>query len=84
MTEVIRPFNARMTVPLKPAIRRIYADGDTVVIFFDARATARDGQPYTNTYAWFLEMRAGKIIKASAFFDAIEFNDLWSRIAPSN
>ncbi|MDB5687443.1 MAG: ketosteroid isomerase, partial [Rhizorhabdus sp.] len=59
-------------------------DGDTVIVFFDARATARDGKAYTNTYAWFLDMRGDKIVKASAFFDAIEFNDLWSRVQPAN
>jgi hypothetical protein len=52
MREVIRPFNARMSVPLRPEIRNLYADGDTVIVFFDARGTARDGKPYANTYAW--------------------------------
>jgi alcohol dehydrogenase, propanol-preferring len=40
-------------------------DGDTVIIFFDANGTARDGIPYGNTYAWFLDMRDGKVIKDS-------------------
>jgi ketosteroid isomerase-like protein len=83
MREVIRPFNARMSAPLKPAIRRIYADGDTVIAFFDAKGTAGDGKPYANTYAWFLEMRDGKIAAAHAFFDSVEFNDLWTRVAPA-
>lgn len=82
MREVIRPFNARMKAPLKPSIRRVYADGDTVVVFFDARGTARDGRPYVNTYAWFLELRDGKVVEASAFFDTLEFNELWTRVAP--
>ncbi|MEG3151379.1 nuclear transport factor 2 family protein [Sphingomonas sp. ZT3P38] len=80
LREVIRPFNARMQQGLKPRIRSLHADGDTVIVFFDARGTARDGKPYLNTYAWFLDMRAGRIIRASAFFDSIEFNDLWSRV----
>jgi len=80
MREVIKPFNARMQVGLKPTIRNIYADGDAVVILFDAKATARDGRPYTNTYSWFFDMRDGKVVKASAMFDSIAFNDLWSRI----
>jgi hypothetical protein len=82
MAEVIRPFNARMRIPLRPTVRQIHADGDTVVILFDASGTARDGQPYTNTYAWFLEMQQGRIIRASAFFDSIAFNDLWRRVDP--
>jgi len=80
ITEVIRPFNARMSVGLKPAIRNIYADGNMVVVFFDASGTARDGKPYANTYAWFLELNDGKITEASAFFDSIAFNDLWNRV----
>lgn len=83
LSGVIRPFNARMKEPLKPAIRHLYADGDTVVAFFDARGTARDGKPYVNTYAWILDMKDGRIVKASAFFDAITFNDFWVRVTPA-
>jgi uncharacterized protein len=83
MRDVIRPFNARMREPLKPVIRHLYADADTVIVFFDARGTARDGKPYVNTYAWFLEMRDGKIVAASAFFDSFEFNEFWSRVTPA-
>ena len=83
MSEVIRPFNARMKSPLKPTIRTLYSDGDTVIVFFDARSVARDGKPYVNTYAWFLDMRDGRIVRASAFFDSIEFNDLWTRVTPA-
>lgn len=80
MSGVIRPFNARMKEPLKPVIRQLYADGDTVVAFFDASGVARDGKPYVNTYAWILDMKDSRIVKASAFFDAIEFNDFWTRV----
>jgi len=83
MRDVIRPFNARMSAPLKPVIRHIYSDGDTVIAFFDAKGTATDGQPYANTYAWFLEMRDGKIATAHAFFDSVEFNELWTRVTPA-
>jgi ketosteroid isomerase-like protein len=82
MREVIGPFNARMSRGLQPTIRNIYADGDTVIVFFDASGTARDGEPYANTYAWFLDMADGKVVKAFAFFDSIAFNDLWQRVAP--
>lgn len=83
MREVIRPFNARMRDPLVPTIRRLYAEDDTVIAFFDAQGTARDGKPYSNTYAWFLEMRDGKIVRAHAFFDSIVFDDLWRRVPPA-
>lgn len=82
MRDVIRPFNARMREPLKPAIRRIYTDGDTVIVFFDAKGMARDGRPYENTYAWFLEMHDGRVTSAVAFFDSVVFNDFWARVKP--
>ncbi|QFY60448.1 nuclear transport factor 2 family protein [Rhizobium grahamii] len=83
INEVIKPFNARMSVGLKPTIRNMYADGDTVIVFFDAAGTAKDGQPYKNTYAWFLDLDGGKIVKASAFFDSIAFDKLWALPAAS-
>jgi ketosteroid isomerase-like protein len=71
-----------MRLPLKPAIRSLYADRDAVIIFFAASGTARDGKPYANTYAWLLDMHEGKVIRAYTFFDSIGFNDLWSRVKP--
>lgn len=83
LSEVIRPFNARMRAPLKPTIRQIHASRNSVVVFFDAQGTALDGRSYANTYAWFLEMKDGRIVGAHAFFDSIAFNDLWQRVQPS-
>jgi uncharacterized protein len=80
--DVIRPFNARMREPLKPAIRRIVADGAMVVVFFDAEGVAKDGVPYVNTYAWFMELRDERVVAASAFFDSIAFDALWTRVSP--
>lgn len=82
MGEVIRPFNARMQARLIPTVRKLYAEGDTVIAFFDAKGTARDGQPYANTYVWILDMQGGKIVKANAFFDSIAFDDFWKRVRP--
>ena len=47
--EVIDPFNARMSKPLVPTVRGIFADGDMVIILFDAEATVIDGKSYRNT-----------------------------------
>lgn len=83
LRDVIRPFNARMSVGIKPNVRSITAEADRVVILFDAAGTARDGKPYTNTYAWFFRMKGGRVVEANAFFDAIAFNDLWARVTPT-
>lgn len=82
--KVIVPFNARMAKPLVPTIRGLYADGDMVIIFFDAAATAKDGVPYHNTYTWYFQMKAGQVIKATAFFDTREFDEFWSRVSPTS
>lgn len=79
---VITPFNQRLSKPLRPTVRSLYSDGDTVVALFDAEATAQDSKPYKNTYAWFMQMREGKIVRVTAFFDTIEFTDFWTRIMP--
>jgi len=79
---VIKPFNARLTKPLFPTIRSLHSEGDTVIVLFDGEATALNGKPYRNTYAWFMEMQNGKIVKVTAFFDSITFDDFWKRVQP--
>ena len=80
--EVIDPFNARMSEPLVPTIRGIYADGDTVIILFDAEATVSDGKPYRNTYTWYFQMKDDKVVKALALFDTRVFDEFWTRVSP--
>jgi len=82
MDQVTVPFNSRLSTPLVPTVRAIYADGDTVIVLWDGAAMARDGKSYENTYSWFLKMRDGKIIAATVLYDPIAFDDLWKRIRP--
>jgi uncharacterized protein len=82
--EVLAPFAARFassSEPFRPiGIRALHADHDTVIVLWDGRGIANDGQPYENSYAWFLKMREGKVVDGTAFYDSISFNDLWSRV----
>jgi ketosteroid isomerase-like protein len=82
LDRVILPFNARLSTPLVPTVRGIYADGDMVIVMWDGAAIARDGKSYENTYSFYLKLREGKIIDATAFFDSIAFEDLWKRVRP--
>ena len=82
LDEVIHPFNARLRTPLVPTVRDIFADRDTVIILFDAAATAADGLPYRNTYTWYFWMKDGKVTKAIAFFDTRDFDEFWQRVTP--
>jgi ketosteroid isomerase-like protein len=82
LDQVISPFNARMAAPLDPTVHGIYADGNMVIILFEASATTRDDRPYHNTYTWYFQMKDGKVFKAIAFFDTREFDEFWTRVAP--
>ena len=82
LDQVVVPFNSRLSTPLVPTVRGLYADGDMVIVLWDGAAMARDGRSYENTYSWFLKMRDGKIVSATAFDDPIAFDDLWKRIRP--
>lgn len=82
---VITPFNARMNVPLAVTnVRRIFAEGDTVIAFFDGAGEARDGVRYENTYVWIMRLEDGEIVDVNAFFDSIAFDALWNRVTPAN
>jgi uncharacterized protein len=78
--EVIDPLNRRLAKRIKPTVRKLYAEGNTVVALMDGHATAKDGQPYNMSYAWFMEMKNGKIVKVTAFLDGIQFNDVMTRL----
>jgi uncharacterized protein len=84
--EVLAPFGARFSreEPFRPVtIRSILADGETVVVLWDGRGVAIDGEPYENSYAWFMRMRDDKVVDGTAFFDSISFNALWERVRPA-
>lgn len=82
MDEVIGPFNARLSSPLVPTVRGLYADGDTVVVLFDGQAMAIDGLAYRNTYAWLLRMDNGRVVEVTAVFDTRLFDEFWVRVQP--
>ena len=85
--EVLAPFGARFTAGdrFRPTtVRSVHAGGDTVIVLWNGRGGANDGQPYEYSYAWFMTMRDGKVIDGTAFYDSISFNDLWTRVQPGS
>src|SRR5262245_19921719 len=81
---VLAPFAARFSTPFRPsAIHGVYADGDTVIIHWDGEGVARDGLAYRNSYVWIMRLRDGLVVEATAFYDSISFNDLWTRVTPA-
>jgi ketosteroid isomerase-like protein len=83
LERVIAPLTKRLSTRLVPVIRGLYRDGHMVIALFDAEGTARDNQPYRNTYAWFMQFRGDRIVRVTAFYDSIAFNDVWRRVTPT-
>jgi uncharacterized protein len=83
--EVLAPFARRFPAeaPFRPTrIRAIHADGAAVVVLWDGHGVALDGVPYDNSYAWIMELRDGKVVDGTAFFDSKAFDELWTRVEP--
>ena len=51
-----------------------------MIVLWDGRGVANDGEPYENSYAWILRMRDGTVVDGTAFYDSISFNALWARV----
>jgi uncharacterized protein (DUF302 family)/ketosteroid isomerase-like protein len=83
--EVLAPFARRFstTDPFRPVtVRGVYADGDTVIVFWDGRGTTIKNTTYENTYAWLMRMQGGQVVDGYAFYDSISFNELWAGVTP--
>lgn len=85
--KVLGPFGARFSQSqdrFRPRrIYGIYGDGETVIAHLDAGGIANDGKPYANTYVWILTLRGDKVVRVTAFFDSIAFDELWRRVPPA-
>ena len=67
------PLRARLGKPLKPSVRRVWADGDDVLVHWDGAAPFKDGSQYRNTYLWIMTVRGQKIVAVTAFLDNAAF-----------
>lgn len=83
LDRAVAPFSARLSRPLRPTVRSIHADGDTVITLFDGEAVTRDGRPYRNTYAWFFTMREGRVVEAKALLNLQAYDAVLARVRPA-
>ncbi len=84
---MLAPFGARFDpqTPFRPInIRAILADDaqGSVAVAWDGEGATIAGTTYRNTYAWFMTLRDGKVVEATAFFDSIAFNELRQQVKP--
>jgi len=80
VARAVQPFVSRLSSPVRPTAYRVWADGEHVIINWEGSATARDGQPYANRYAWIFRMRDGKAVEVNAFLDLAPYDDVLRRI----
>lgn len=78
--EAVRPFVSRLSTPVRPTSRQLWADGDHVIIQWNGTGVARDGQAYANSYVWIFHMRGGKAFEVTAFLDLAPYDDVLRRI----
>jgi ketosteroid isomerase-like protein len=76
----VQPFVSRLSSPVRPTAYRIWADGEHVIVNWQGSATARDGQPYANRYAWIFRMHEGKAVEVTAFLDLAPYDDVLCRV----
>lgn len=80
MNEVIVPFAQRMKQPVRPTVRQILSEGNHIVVVWDGRGVAKDGQPYSNSYAWLFEMDGDKASRVTAFLDLLPYAAVLERV----
>jgi ketosteroid isomerase-like protein len=80
LDRAVRPFAARMAVPVRPVTRRVWAEGDDVIVQWDGEGTAGDGRPYRNSYVWIFRMRGRKAGAVDAYLDLPAYDDVLGRV----
>ncbi|MCW2291298.1 ketosteroid isomerase-like protein [Pseudomonas sp. BIGb0408] len=76
----VRPFVSRLSTPVRPTSKQVWADGDHVIINWDGAGVASDGKAYENSYAWIFHMQNGKAVEVTAFLDLVPYDDVLQRI----
>lgn len=61
---------------LKSEIRRVYGDGDTVLIEMTNRGKLFNGRDYENEYCFVFEIEAGKIRRVREYVDTQKVKEL--------
>jgi ketosteroid isomerase-like protein len=76
----VRPFVSRLSTPIRPISKQVWAEGDHVIIQWDGEGVAGDGQVYENSYAWIFHMLDGKAVRVIAYLDLAPYDDVLKRI----
>ncbi|MET0338148.1 MAG: nuclear transport factor 2 family protein [Caulobacter sp.] len=82
-SRAIRPFASRMQRPVRPVAKRVWAEGDHVIVNWSGEGMAGDGRPYQNDYVWIFRLQDGKAVEVTAFLDLPAYDDVLRRVPAS-
>lgn len=74
------PIVSRLAGEIRADVRELYTDDDTVVALWRGTATARDGRPYVNDYAWVMTLREERVVRVTAYLDLLALDELLNRV----
>jgi uncharacterized protein len=60
---------------IKSEFRRVYCDGDTVIVELTNRGKASNGKQYENEYCFVFELENGKVRRIREYLDTQKFVD---------
>lgn len=78
--DLFAPLYAQFDGRLLNHARRVFADGDTVIMECEGEGTTKTGRPYNNRYAMFYRLAGGKVVEIREYLDTaladavLEFN----------
>jgi len=77
------PIVSRLTGPIQAEVQELITEGDVVVARWRGTATALDGRPYVNEYAWVMTIRDEQVVRVTAYLDLLALQELLDRVAPA-
>ncbi|RST45047.1 nuclear transport factor 2 family protein [Variovorax sp. DXTD-1] len=80
LDRAVKPFADRLSAPIRPMVRDIWANGNDVVVHWDGATTAADGVPYSNSYVWIFRMKDRRATEVIAFLDLAPYDDVLRRV----
>ncbi len=72
-----KPLSAKLAGAIQPTVKNIIAEGDTVVLQWEGKATSKGGKPYNNNYCWVMKFADGKVKVGTAYIDTELVSALW-------
>ena len=74
--KVYHPLFALFAGPVRCQVRKIIAEGDTVVVQWHGETPTRSGRPYIQEYCWVIQVEGETIKEVYGYFDTVAVLEL--------